>query len=553
MHHRTRRAHRAIGSIALLAAVAGGVSLAAPDSASAAPKPRVTVRVRDRVLVVDGGRASDVIALRVPAAAPFALVVDLGNDGTADATVHRSRFDSVVVRGNEGDDVILIDETQGVALPFTDTVPTTMRGDAGNDTLLGGLGAEDMRGGAGNDIVDGNKGNDVASLDAGDDEFIWDPGDGSDTIEGRGGQDLMTFNGAGGNEHFVAADNSGRLRFTRDVGNIVMDTDGVERVAVNALGGSDFVEIKDLRRTDVTSVDVDGGVTLGAAGADGIVDSVFVDGTERADAITLAGSAGSVSIQGLAATVNLTDFETLDRLLVSSLGGRDVIDASQLGADTMHLDVLSGEGDDVVLGGAGADGIIAGRGRDVVDGNRGNDNAALDEGDDEFIWDPGDGSDIVEGAAGFDRMTFNGSSGNEVFAATANGERLAFTRDLGNIFMDTNDVEQVDLNALGGADQLTVGDLTGTDVTVLDANLAAAIGAVGGDGAIDSITVQGTPGDDIATISGAAGTVQVIGLPSSLDIANAEPTDTLTIAGNGGTDSFDSTGLAPGTIQLSIV
>ena len=42
------------------------------------------------------------------------------------------------------------------------------------------------------------------TLGGGDDEFIWDPGDGSDTIEGARGHDVMTFNGAAGNETFAA-------------------------------------------------------------------------------------------------------------------------------------------------------------------------------------------------------------------------------------------------------------------------------------------------------------------------------------------------------------
>ena len=49
--------------------------------------------------------------------------------------------------------------------------------------------------------------------------------------------------------------------------------------------------------------------------------------------------------------------------------------------------------------------------------------------------------------------------------ASANGGRVRFTRDIANIVMDLNDVETIDAKALGGADTLTVNDLSGTDVT----------------------------------------------------------------------------------------
>ena len=86
-----------------------------------------------------------------------------------------------------------IDESNGI---FTDSIPTTLQGGAGNDTLSGGSGAETLLGGDGNDTIDGNKGNDQALLGAGDDTFVWDPGDGSDTVEGQAGNDRMVFNGA---------------------------------------------------------------------------------------------------------------------------------------------------------------------------------------------------------------------------------------------------------------------------------------------------------------------------------------------------------------------
>ena len=72
-------------------------------------------------------------------------------------------------------------------------------------------------------------------------------------------------------------------------------------------------------------------------------------------------------------------------------------------------------------------------------------------GNDTFTWDPGDGSDIVEGQSDDDTLLFNGAAGGELFTASSNGVRLSFTRDLGNIVMDTDDVERIlTVNALGG-------------------------------------------------------------------------------------------------------
>ena len=81
-----------------------------------------------------------------------------------------------------------------------------------------------------------------------------------------------------------------------------------------------------------------------------------------------------------------------------------------------------------------------------------------------FQWDPGDGSDIVEGQSGQDRVRFNGSNANEIFDVSANGERVRFFRNVGNIVLDLNDVEGLDLSALGGTDTITARDLSGTDL-----------------------------------------------------------------------------------------
>ena len=54
------------------------------------------------------------------------------------------------------------------------------------------------------------------------------------------------------------------------------------------------------------------------------------------------------------------------------------------------------------------------------------------------------------------------------------------TRDIANVTMDLNDVETIDVNALGGADTITVNDLSRTDVKQVKIDLARA--GSGGDG-----------------------------------------------------------------------
>src|SRR5207342_3961344 len=119
--------------------------------------------------------------------------VDVGDNGSANFSFARKHVARITVDARAGDDVVRIDESNGV---FTDTILTRIDGGDGNDSLAGGSGAETLLGGNGNDLIDGNKGNDLALMGAGDDTFVWDPGDGSDTIEGQAGADTMRFNGA---------------------------------------------------------------------------------------------------------------------------------------------------------------------------------------------------------------------------------------------------------------------------------------------------------------------------------------------------------------------
>ena len=143
-------------------------------------------------------------------------------------------------------------------------------------------------------------------------------------------------------------------------------------------------------------------------------------------------------------------------------------------------------------------------------------------------------------------MLFNGAAAAEQVDLSANGPRLRFFRDVGNITMDTNGVETVDFNALGGADTVTVNDLTGTDVTTVNADLAGALGGTTGDGQPDSVIVKGTNGNDAITATGSSGATRVRGLAAAVNITNAESAkpgiDTLIIDALAGDDVVDASG-----------
>jgi Ca2+-binding RTX toxin-like protein len=531
-------------AVALLALGLAGAGLAAKKADG-----HFKVKVKHHVLFVTGDDAGSSLALRLAAGDASVLQVDAGDDRTADASVRRERFDAIQVDAGGGGDAVRIDESNGI---FTDTEKTTIDGGAGNDRLAGGSGAEAFVGGDGNDFVDGNRGNDSATLGAGDDEFHWDPGDGSDAIEGEAGNDVLDFVGANVDEKVDLSANGSRLRFFRNVASITMDTAGIEQVRFEALGGADSVTVHDLSGTDVSEVDTDLAAALGGDAADGKADIVTVQGTNGTDSVQALGQAGTTTVTGLPALVRITHAEAaLDKLSVEAAAGDDTVSATTLRTDAIKLSADGGPGADTLLGGDGADVLIGGDGNDFADGNRGDDLGLMGAGDDTFQWDPGDGSDTIEGQDGVDTMLFNGANIAEKVELSANGQRLRFVRDIASIVMDTDDVEHVIFRALGGADTVTVNDLSGTDVTAVDADLAGSAG--GGDGAADSVIVRGTNAGDVVTATGDPNSTRVAGLAALVSIRSAEPAaDLLTIEGLAGDDVLNAEPLAANAIKLAL-
>jgi Ca2+-binding RTX toxin-like protein len=548
----TKRVRR-LGVLPVAAAVVAIATAASYPAPGAAALHRHHLKHARRVqlahqnLRVQGTEGNDAITLRLAAGNPATLQVDLGDNGTADFSFPRAAIKSISIAGRGGNDRVRIDDTNGA---FTDTIPTRIDGGPGNDTIAGGAGRETLSGGPGNDTIDGNGGNDVSDLGPGNDSFVWDPGDGSDSIEGGPGTDAMVFNGAAASETVELSANGNRLRFFRSPANITMDTHGVEQVDFNALGGADSITVNDLSRTDVENVNVDLAGTLGGTTGDGQADRVTVVGTPLNDAIAAAGDGSGVTVSGLTTQVAIQHQEPTDQLFVLAVAGDDSISATGLAAGAVSEFLEGGDGNDTIAGGPGAETLLGGNGNDSIDGNGGSDQATLGAGDDTFVWDPGDGSDTINGDDGRDTLVFNGAAASETVDLSANGDRLRFFRNPGNITMDTGGVERVVFNALGGADNVTVGDLTGTDVTTVDLDLAGTLGGTTGDGQVDHVVVNGTNGDDAFTVSGGAGDANVSGVGAAVELLHAEATDQLDFETFGGIDTLATGGLAAGAIQL---
>jgi Ca2+-binding RTX toxin-like protein len=447
------------------------------------------------------------------AASPAANAATTASFSAGVLSVFGDNAANSIVIGRDAAGRILVNNGAIAVLGGTPTVANTSKiqvfGLGGNDTISldeanGALPAANLFGGADNDVLTG--------------------GSGADQLFGQGGNDTLL--GKGGNDFLFGGDDNDTLT-GGDADDQVFGQSGDDRMIWNPGDDTDLNE-----------------------GGDA-TDTVEVNGGNGGEQFTATANGTRVRFDRVNPAPFSIDVGTSENLVLNANGGDDTFSASGNLAALINITVDGGAGNDTILGGNGADRLLGGDGNDFVDGNQGNDVAQLGAGDDTFQWDPGDGSDIVEGQDGTDRMLFNGSNANEKMEASANGVRVRFTRDVGTIVMDLDDVEGIDVNALGGSDRLVVDDLSGTDVVDVRANLAALGG--GDDGQPDDVVVNGTNGDDVASISGDASGVQVSGLAAHVSVSGGVAgSDRLTVAGQQGDDVLDASGVAAGAMQLTL-
>jgi Ca2+-binding RTX toxin-like protein len=462
--------------------------------------------------VLIGGDGSDVIA---GGRGNDTALLGAGND----TFVWNPGDGSDTVEGQTGRDAVdfngaNVAEQIGV---FADGSRVRLTRDVGAVTMdLNGVDQLDLttRGGADTVTFGDLTGTDLTQANV---DLAGTPGTGT----GDGAADTVTELGSDGPDHVqVGAKNGNLLVSGLSVALQVTGSEASDRVGVDTLGGDDTI---------ATGVGIPGPAAVSIDGGDG-QDAVTYSGTGSDDAIAIEpdGSAG-VATSDLSSGGAPQITSNVESLTVAGRAGNDTIAASNGLAGLTQLTIDGGAGDDTLTGGDGSDTLIGGPGTDVVTGGRGNDTAQLGSGNDTFVWNPGDGSDSVDGQGGGDTVQFNGSNVAEKLDLSANGSSVRLTRDVGAVSMDLSSIKTLNLFARGGADTITVNDLSGTGLTKANLDLSGTAGTGTGDGAQDTVVVNGTDGPDHVELSSVGTNVLVSGLAPALEMAGSEPTDILDV------------------------
>jgi hypothetical protein len=566
-------------------------ALAVPSSGTAAAsraktKHGVTAQISHGTLYITGNRKPNSVTLRLRRRRPAILQVDVKSNHTANFAFRRRAFRGIHVKGGKGDDAIGISDTNG---SFLRSERIALGGGSGGDRLVytGSPGADSLalgssrgrfrlargsgfalsargleqvsirpEGGADAVTIGNLARSDVneVGLRLGSDgtaDSVLTTATGSDNsltarrdatrlslaglpwtvtvadvesidrvaISGGGGADTLHLYGTVGADRMDVSNAGGLLH--ADLDGAAVEADDFEALRLEPLPGEDTLRVHDLAGTDVGQVVADLGVNRGGA-PDGQADSLSLDADGGPDTVAVSGGASGIAVSGVTAGTSVFAADPLDHLAVNGLGGPDTIDGSGLAANAVALTLRGGADNDKLTGSGGAD---------------------------TFAWEPGDASDVVEGGAGTDTVAAGGSNAADTFAVSAAGARASVTHAPDGETLEMDGVEAAGFAPRGGADLVTLNDLTATDVRKLSVDLAAA----SGDGAADRVVVNGTTGDDDVTLRGGPGALNVTGLIPSLAVTNAEPSlDRLTLNAFAGNDTIDASAVALGAVALTL-
>ena len=372
--------------------------------------------------------------MAIKATAGAGLLSVFGDQHNNTITTSRNAAGQILINGG----AVSID---GGNATVANTTEIDLFGQGGDDTIAldeanGALPSAHLFGGDGNDVLTGGSSADLLFGQSGNDTLLGKGGD--DQLFGGDGNDTLT-GGAGSDQVFGQAGN--------------------DRMIWNPGDGSDLFE-----------------------GGDG-TDTAEVNGGNGAENFTISANGSRVRFDRTNPAPFFLDIGTTENLVLNMNGGDDVFTAGNGLANLIQLTVDGGAGNDTITGGDGNDTLLGGDGNDLITGGRGSDTAHLGTGDDTFVWNPGDGSDVVDGQDGFDTLQFNDANVSEAVNISAKGSHASLTRNVGTVAMDLDNIERIQIAALGGADDFVINDLSKTDVQQVAIDLSATPGSGVGDGA----------------------------------------------------------------------
>lgn len=310
------------------------------------------------------------------------------------------------------------------------TLPLTIDGGTGADTLLGG---------AGNDTISGSRGADTIRAAAGDDTVVWSTGFQDDLATGGLGNDVLAVTGTEGVDTYVVS-TPGNLAESvyRVEDGARVRIPGFERVRLALLGGNDKVTTSiDQETGSSIPLEVDGGpgddllgggrgadVLEGGEGDDELYgqrgndllrgeagdDFVYWDIDDDADVVDGGAGDDQLAAQTSYVADNVTvglvrggqitlrhaesgsqaSLGGLELVSVKLLDGNDKLVASNGIRGAFDLRVDGGLGRDDLIGGDGDDLLAGGPGVDELDGRGGADTYQCGGSGDWFVEGPGD-------------------------------------------------------------------------------------------------------------------------------------------------------------------
>ncbi|MET1411007.1 DUF5801 repeats-in-toxin domain-containing protein [Roseibium sp. HPY-6] len=302
-------------------------------------------------------------------------------------------------------------------------------------------------------------------------------------------------------------------------------------LSAEGTGSYDFLLVQPLDHTapDGSEQFIDLSITYNATDSD---DDTTDDGTftVRIDA---AGTLTPIDYSNLSSGVfvNLSDQEQTylgQTVSAETATDRDGVDPAVIGLDSVAGldDATGGTGNDILVGNDQANTLSGNDGDDLIVGGAGDDVAIGGGGDDTLVWNVGDGQDQVQGSTlggtgdtETDTFVVNGDTTDETFyvetVADYNARlggaaqtldpntEVVVSRAVGNgastIVAQLDNIDHIDINGMGGADNLIVsGDFSGTDLD------ATAITFTGGD-ETDTVDTTGVSSDHRVVFNGNGG------------------------------------------------